>query len=503
MNDQDVPGAVVAQLPELTTEQVLAWRAAMLPAGAQRDDAGSDLLIEGCSAGVATLSLIEALTLLASAVSARQAVATAEFAVDRGAELAARNQPTDRIGSAIGAQIALARHESPHRGSAWVKAAQDLTTTLPHTLAALFDGTINERRAVLVAQKASWLTDAHQRELDAQVASRLPGLSDQRAADTAAGIAYRLDPQGAMRRVRGAVTDRRVSIRPAPDTMVYLSAFLPVADGVAAYAALKTRADAGRLAGDPRSIGQLMADDLVATLTGRTTGVGAVATRPGGVPDCAAADSSRQDAACTFDAADDDSGIAAGSLGRTLDIMMIMTDRTLFDGDDEPAHLIGYGHLPAPLARNLATGTGYDTVRIRRLFTDPLGRLVAMETRSRTFTDGMKQFILARDQRCRTPWCNAPIAHADHTQTHAAGGPTAQSNGNGRCARCNYDKETNQQRETSTDHGHTIRITMPTGHDYTSTAPPPPRSTSWYHNPASTVEIDFMYRLHSLEYAAG
>ena len=53
-------------------------------------------------------------------------------------------------------------------------------------------------------------------------------------------------------RHRKAVGDRRVSIRPAPDTMTYLTALLPVAHGVAVYAALTRHADTAKATGDAR-----------------------------------------------------------------------------------------------------------------------------------------------------------------------------------------------------------------------------------------------------------
>ena len=73
-----------------------------------------------------------------------------------------------------------------------------------------------------------------------------------------------------MSRRRRAEADRHVRLRPAPDTMTWLTALLPVKDGVAAYAALTRVADSARAGGDPRGKGQLMADTLVSgILTGR------------------------------------------------------------------------------------------------------------------------------------------------------------------------------------------------------------------------------------------
>jgi hypothetical protein len=54
-----------------------------------------------------------------------------------------------------------------------------------------------------------------------------------------------------------------VSLRPAAEAMTYLTALLPAAQGVAAYAVLVREADAARSGGDERSRGQVMADPLV------------------------------------------------------------------------------------------------------------------------------------------------------------------------------------------------------------------------------------------------
>ena len=65
-----------------------------------------------------------------------------------------------------------------------------------------------------------------------------------------------------------------MSLRPAPDTMSQLSALLPVAQGVAVYAALTRSADTARAGGDARSRGQIMADTLVERVTGQSSAPG-------------------------------------------------------------------------------------------------------------------------------------------------------------------------------------------------------------------------------------
>ena len=64
-----------------------------------------------------------------------------------------------------------------------------------------------------------------------------------------------------------------------------------------------------------------------------------------------------------------------------------------------------------------------------------------MESRSRAFPKGLAQYIRLRDQRCRTPYCDAQIRHIDHAVPAAAGGRTLARNGQGLCEACNYAKE--------------------------------------------------------------
>ena len=80
-------------------------------------------------------------------------------------------------------------------------------------------------------------------------------------------------------RAAKATEDRTVTIRPAPDTMTYVTALLPVAQGVGVYAALKRAADTTF---DDRSRGQVMADTLVERVTGRPAEVAAAGgSQPG------------------------------------------------------------------------------------------------------------------------------------------------------------------------------------------------------------------------------
>ena len=328
-----------------------------------------------------------------------RAVAAAAQAA-AAAELSRRREQTGST-RGLAAEVALARRESPHKGSRLLGLATALVREMPHTYAALRLGEINEWRATIMVRETAVLTLADRREVDRLLAGKLATWGDKEIADKARALGYRLDPTSAMRRVRGAQADRRVGLRPAPDTMTYLSAFLPVKDGVACWAALTAAVDHLKSAGDQRSRGQIMADTLTARITGREPAT----------------------------------GTASVSLNLT------MSDQALLGDSHDAAHLHGIGAIPAFLARQIVRDA--DKVWLTRLFTRPgTDDLIAMEQRGRVFTGQLRKFLILRDTTCATPWCDAPVRHLDHITRHCDGGPTSADNAQGLCVRCNLDKET-------------------------------------------------------------
>lgn len=101
-------------------------------------------------------------------------------------------------------------------------------------------------------------------------------------------------------------------MRPTSDVMGVLSARLPAPMAIAAYQALRCAAITKQASGDPRSLNGLMADELYERLTGRS------------VVD-----------------------------GIDVEVGLVITDAALFAGTSDPAELLGYGPIPAELAREL------------------------------------------------------------------------------------------------------------------------------------------------------
>jgi len=199
-----------------------------------------------------------------------------------------------------------------------------------------------------------------------------------------------------------------------------------------------------KAAGESRGRGQIMADTLVERVTGQTSAVDVSA-----------------------------------------EIQIVVPHQALSDaGDAVPSEVRGrgvgvFGQLPAPLAREIVDATAGD-VFWRRLITESTSDsrqvVVGIDRRRRRFSGSLADLIDARDgQRCRDPYCSAPIRHHDHIHRFTDGGSTTDDNGRGVCQRGNLVREmpgwTVRLIDADT---HTVETVTPTGHRYRSRPPEPP-----------------------------
>lgn len=393
------------------------------------------------------IDLVGALEDLKSAACGVQAEASSAFDAKRRAEQSAQGVPAARQGRGVASEVALARKESPHRGQVLLGFAKAAKAEMPHTLARLKDGTLNEFRALLLVRETACLTAEHRALVDEELCAdpkALDGLGTRKLVAKAKKLGYELDPKAVVRRASNAEKDRCVTVRPAPDTMTYLTGLLPVAQGVAVHATLGRDADALRAQGDPRSRAQLMADLLVARITGADLGDGEA---PPAVP---------------------------------VTLNLTMSDQALL-GDHQPAEVSADGVvpevLPAEIARLLlARSLGQElTTWIRWLYVDHVGRLVGMTSKQRLYGDALAAFLSQRDLGiCRTPYCDAPVRHSDHIVPVEDGGATSADNGQGLCEACNHAKQAPGWRQSVVDDfRHSVETITPTGHRYLSHAPPP------------------------------
>jgi hypothetical protein len=355
------------------------------------------------------------------------------------------------VARSVGSQVALARRESPALGDRFVGLARALVHEMPQTMAALTAGEVGERHAVEVVKATACLSVADRGVVDARLAGVLGRLGVAQLGRAAGRVAAELDAASVVARMEAAVRSRRVTVRPAPDGMAYLSVLGPLKDVVGAHAALLARSrtvvggQCPEEAPQGRGVGAVAADTALRLLSGR----------------------------------------AVGQLC-PVEVHLVMTDRSLLGTGDtsrsvfEPARIPGHGSVPAPVARSwlregvepagsgeaapdaqpalpvlpLPAGAHQARVWMRRLYTSPDGRdLVAMDSRRRVFSGLLRRMLVLRDDVCVTPWCGAPVVHADHAVAVREGGSTSWANGDGRCARCNHVKEAPGWSVTVTDPG--------------------------------------------------
>lgn len=428
--------------------------------------------------GLSEADLLHVITTLEAtkgAAAALQARATARFVEDRDAlaqEAVVREEISKREAScrrsATRAEVALARRCSPWQADRHVGAAKALVHDLPMTMSVLSAGDISESRALIVARETACLSRADRIEADRRLAGDLSTLGDRALTAAAQRVCIDLDQEAIVERRRRAAGSRHVGVRPAPDGMARLSILGPLAEVVGAYAALTAAEQARYVAtGDPevdatraadeRGRGAWLADTALERLSGRDEGqvqpveVGLVMREDTVVPRAGA-------------------GARTGRPGAAEEM-------------DDEVEIPGWGAVPGDMAREhllRLCDTGTETW-LRRLWTAPGGRdLVAMDSRRRLFSGALRQLIGLRDATCRVPWCDAPARQIDHVVPFARGGSTSAANAMGGCQRHNLVKEEPGWRveviSTGLDPGggapHTVRLTTPTGSEFTSEAAP-------------------------------
>jgi hypothetical protein len=416
----------------------------ILPGGT---DTASSVSKEVQAEWVDLLGELEAVKNTVTATQARLVVALEEATK---ADEARQSIRAARRGRGVPSQVGAALQASPHAGGSFLGTARVWVTQMPHTFEALRTGVLSQWRATLLVRETSHLTTEDRALVDEEICGpaglgELARMGTRRLVARIMELAGKLDVHACVRRNAKAVTERSVSVRPAPDLMVYLTALVPMQQGVQAYAQLKKHAEAVKATGDERGTGQIMADALIERVTGRDPGHA------------------------------DDVPVA---------VNLLVSDQTLLAGGDQPGIILegasaGAGTVPGPVVRNLvAHGIDTDAAWLRAIYVDPQGRLLATSSTSRFYPQGLAALLRARGQGiCGTSWCDAPVRHLDHITPHAEGGQTSLENGQGLCARCNHAKQAPGwvQKVTEVDGRHAVETTSPTGHTAVFVAPAPPR----------------------------
>lgn len=382
------------------------------------------------------ISELERLKAACAAAQERQTARLKEMRLEREE---AAGVPRAHRGKGLAAEVALARRDTPARGSRHVGLATALVDEMPHTLEALTDGRIAEEHATVLCKETAWLSADLRREVDRRMAHRLGQAGVRHLAAEARGHAQKLDQQEAVRHLQRTRRQRRVTVRPAPGNMAYLTALLPLQQAVSIFASLKAAADTAVGHGDTedtvdpagglRTRDQIMADVLVERATGQKSAEAVPAQ-----------------------------------------VHLVMSDAALLGDDETPAWLTGHGPIPATVARQWL-GDERAEVFMKRLFTRPgTDILVSLDSRQRSFPAGIRRMVMLRDDVCRAPYCDALIRDIDHVTPHRRGGKTRWDNASGLCAACNQTKENRGWSHSTSDE--TLTVTTPTGQQHEVTSPP-------------------------------
>jgi len=139
----------------VSASDVAGWRDALVGVDREVTDAER----------VDQLRVLEELKCAAAAAQARIAV---DLEASQRAEQARAGLRAEERGKGVGAQVALARRESVHRGGRLLGLANALVREMPHTFAALQAGVLSEWRATILVRESAALTLPDRAVLDAE-----------------------------------------------------------------------------------------------------------------------------------------------------------------------------------------------------------------------------------------------------------------------------------------------------------------------------------------------
>lgn len=308
----------------------------------------------------------------------------------------------------VGLDGDLARHEvgaalrlSPLTASRRTRNAADLVRRLPATLAQLRAGRISYLQASHLAEAVRELPD----DLATQVETRVLAKAwDQTLAETkrlTKRAVIAADRLSAMDRFRKAVEERTIDRMPLADSMEAFWVSMPATVADEVWTALTDRARAEQSARqdaglDDPGMDALRVDALVAAVLGEHGGT----QQSSAIPKCRCGGA--QVAAIVVDLA------------------------TVLGMADNPGEIPGYGAIPGPLAREMASNRDWVRWTI-----DPGSRQV-IDRGADTYrpSDRMKAFLAARDRVCGFAGCNRPAqaCDCDHVVTFRRHGRTITVN---------------------------------------------------------------------------
>jgi hypothetical protein len=236
------------------------------------------------------------------------------------ASLSASVDSSDTLESAgLAAEVSVALRISIGAADHEIHRARRLSRHLTQTLAATIAGDLTYRHASAMVSATNHVDDPQTlAEVETRVLARAARKTPGELSSHALRVLASVDPDGFDRRHQALRRSADVTLDPTPDAMAYLTAYLPLVDGVAIQTAIENHARAAKAAGDQRTLGELR----VAALVGYASGSNGPST--------------------------------STSHGRAFGIHVTATPETLLGLADTPGEIPGVGPVPASLIRAMA-----------------------------------------------------------------------------------------------------------------------------------------------------
>lgn len=381
----------------------------------------------------------QALRVLADIGSARSFLAALEaLAVDRvrqacEAEAAASTAVTEgrpvRFGGDVAralavSEVAVAEGISEFAAARLLTAAESLCGPQLIVLDRLEAGVLSEAHAKVITEETAALPGAVAEEFGIQCLHRLDTRTGRRRSPAefrkaVRALRERLHPTSIRDRKVRAERDRGVWVKPEPDGMCTLTAFLPAEVGLAAYNRVDRLGRARRADGteDGRTLPQLRADELAsllidASLPGKPNSPGAQSSPAGpSSPD----------------------GSGTDERLPTAEVVVHISVESLLGVTEEPAELEGYGSIDAVTARRLAA----EAPTWQRLLVGGDGVALSLGRSAYRPPKALRRFIKYRDGTCQFPGCAIPAERVeiDHIVEWQHGGTTDCENLQSLCAK--------------------------------------------------------------------
>jgi hypothetical protein len=307
-----------------------------------------------------------------------------------------------------------------------------LAEALPETQAAWQRGDLDWPRVALMADRTAVLPPDQAHAVETSVLPRVIGKTTGQTRRVVDRAVIEADPDAANKRHERARLDRDVRVRAADDGMATLTAMLCAEEAALAHASL-TRLAENAPSDDPRTLGQRRADALMGLLGGESDGL-SLSTSLSDLP----------------------------ASGKPL-VQVVVAADTLTGADDRPADLVGFGPIPADVARRIAADASW-----QRILADPASGAVLDVGRTRYRPPAaLVDHIRARDRMCTFPPCQQPAGRCqiDHAIPYDKGGETSADNLGLLCTRHHLLK-THAGWSIVRHQDGVVTWTSPTGHRY-------------------------------------